>query len=108
MSSKNAVHRVWLQDDVEALLQWLEANKPKARELKAPQLCQEIKSGIERFRDDDDFSVTRVTEKFYNMRRQYVNTKKALNSTGHGVHEGTVDGRSSIPFRHSTCPVRTV
>lgn len=98
MSSSNTLHCVWLQDDVEALLQWLEANKFQARKLKAPHLCQEIKTGVERFPNDDDLSDTRVTEKFYNMGRQYGNMKTFLNSTGHGVQKGTVDGKCSLPL----------
>lgn len=97
-SNKAAVLRLWSDEEVEDYLQWLESNKSKARKMKPPQFSREIKNEVERFRDNAEFSVPRITDKFYNMKKQYLGTKKSLNSTGHGVNEGTVEGRSTTNF----------
>lgn len=89
MSSKKTptVHRVWLKAEMELILQWMAANKTRVKQQKVPQLCQEMKSQIEEFRENDNFPVTRIFDKFHNMKKQYGITKGKLNSTSHGVEQ---------------------
>lgn len=46
-STDKSTHRIWPDEDLEMLLQWLEANKQRARKLKVPKLCQEIEAGVD-------------------------------------------------------------
>lgn len=97
-SNRSSQLRLWSLEETETFLQWLETNKQKARTTKIPQLAQEMKAEIQALHKNEEMSVGRITDKFYNMKKQYASTKKLLNSTGHGVDKGTIEGMSSSFF----------
>lgn len=92
-NDKNQQLRMWSLEETEAFLQWLETNKLKVRKTKISKLCQDVKSEVELLRENEQMSPARINDKFYNMRKQYLATKKTLNSSGHGVQRGTIDGK---------------